>query len=408
MDVQNLNRRAFMRRAGVGVVTGFSVAAAARALADDPPVAAPPPLRSTPGGIRPRVEPLPPIRATRDRLIKENVGLRPFREGGPNLSVETVGAKTVVHNYGHGGSGWSLSWGTGLEAREKALATGASAYAVIGCGAVGLTSAILLQQAGQSVTIYAKARNPNITSTMATGVWSPDSRICLEEHATPAFGAWWEKTARASFKQYQHLLGLPGYPVEWVDRYAVSNRTHEEIMAERAALPGPHFAHFRDRVEDLTPRSFDLEPGEHPFAERYVNKSTGLVFNLPAYMDYLQRQFTSVGGRIVMREFHQPSDFASLPEETIVNCTGLGSKTLFGDRQMVPVWGQMSFLVPQPEVRYSFSNEHAYAIARRDGIALSWNENGRYGETEAIPDREQSYRAIDAIAQSMAAMRFTA
>jgi hypothetical protein len=56
----------------------------------------------------------------------------------------------VIHHYGHGGSGWSLSWGSGYEAMHIALATGERNCAVIGCGAIGLTTAVLLARTGRS------------------------------------------------------------------------------------------------------------------------------------------------------------------------------------------------------------------------------------------------------------------
>jgi hypothetical protein len=37
------------------------------------------------------------------------------------------------------------------------------------------------------VTIYAKDLPPSVRSSLATGLYTPDSRICLQEHATPAF-----------------------------------------------------------------------------------------------------------------------------------------------------------------------------------------------------------------------------
>jgi D-amino-acid oxidase len=39
--------------------------------------------------------------------------------------------KVIVHNYGHGGSGWSLSWGSSGVAVKKALATGEREIAMI-------------------------------------------------------------------------------------------------------------------------------------------------------------------------------------------------------------------------------------------------------------------------------------
>ncbi len=65
---------------------------------------------------------LNPIRATEDRLFKITACTRPFRAVGPRIEAERIGEKLVVHNYGHGGSGWSLSWGSGTVALDLALA----------------------------------------------------------------------------------------------------------------------------------------------------------------------------------------------------------------------------------------------------------------------------------------------
>src|SRR5277367_5219435 len=98
---------------------------------------------------------LAPLRAGTDRITQITVCTRPFRAQGPRLDAEQLGQKIIVHNYGHGGSGWSLSWGSSGIAMRSAMATGEREIAVIGCGALGLTSALLLQRAGARVTIYA-------------------------------------------------------------------------------------------------------------------------------------------------------------------------------------------------------------------------------------------------------------
>ena len=170
---------------------------------------------ATPGFVTPS---LAPLRMEIDRITKITVCLRPFRAAGPRLDVETVAGKRVVHNYGHGGSGWSLSWGSAQIAVARALEGGTREVAVIGCGAIGLTTALTLQRAGAKVTIYAKERTPYTRSARATGTWSPDSRIADEGKVDAAFPALWEKMARASYAEYQTLLGLPGEPVSWSDR----------------------------------------------------------------------------------------------------------------------------------------------------------------------------------------------
>src|SRR5258706_16467214 len=170
-----------------------------------------------PSALRPDggVPTLMPIRAEVDRIFRVTVCLRPFRASGPRLEVERVADKIVVHNYGHGGSGWSLSWGSSSIAVERAMAAGERDVAVIGCGALGLTSAILLQRAGAKVTIYAKERPPEVRSARATGTWSPDSRVALSKSVSPDFPALWEKMCRYSFHTYESYLGVAVGPAPW-------------------------------------------------------------------------------------------------------------------------------------------------------------------------------------------------
>ena len=53
------------------------------------------------------------------RVLTERVGLRPFRKSGVRLERQHLrDGRTVIHNYGHGGSGFTLSWGCA----EKVLA----------------------------------------------------------------------------------------------------------------------------------------------------------------------------------------------------------------------------------------------------------------------------------------------
>ena len=50
----------------------------------------------------------------RSKIVGEAVGLRPSRSE-VRLEVEYIGEKKVVHNYGHGGAGVTLSWGCAEE-----------------------------------------------------------------------------------------------------------------------------------------------------------------------------------------------------------------------------------------------------------------------------------------------------
>ncbi|KAM5357964.1 hypothetical protein ACJZ2D_015732 [Fusarium nematophilum] len=45
------------------------------------------------------------------RILKQGVGLRPCRKGGPRIEKERKNVVTVIHNYGAAGAGYQASWG---------------------------------------------------------------------------------------------------------------------------------------------------------------------------------------------------------------------------------------------------------------------------------------------------------
>jgi glycine/D-amino acid oxidase-like deaminating enzyme len=344
---------------------------------------------------------LAPVRASTDRITRITVCTRPFRAQGPRLDTEQIGSKLVVHNYGHGGSGWSLSWGSSSIAIRKALASGERDIAVVGCGALGLTSALLLQRAGARVTIYAKELPPNVRSSLATGLWTPDSRICLEEKATPEFKQVWEQMARESFQTYQNFLGLSGTPVEFIDNYFVSDES-AAVRRRDAADGRPRFAALqRELLPDLLTQGVDFAPGSHSLGQRYLRRNSLMMFNLSSYTRLLLGDFAANGGKIEIAEFHTPGDFAKLREKTLVNATGYGARALFGDQSLTPVRGQLARVIPQPEVNYGIFYKDVSFVPRRDGLVFQMvGEDDYFGfnDDTAIPDRSEADRAVNSIA----------
>jgi glycine/D-amino acid oxidase-like deaminating enzyme len=340
------------------------------------------------------------LRASADRITNITVCTRPFRPQGPRLDVERLAGKTVVHNYGHGGSGWSLSWGSSAIAIQKALATGDREFAVVGCGAMGLTSAILLQRAGARVTIYTKDLPPNAPSSKATGLWTPDSRICLDEHATPEFRQLWENMARRSFTTYQSFLGLPGTPVEFIDFYLASDGP--DAPRRGTADARPKFADLQQElIGDLVPHSEQFAPGQHPLGPHYLRGSPLLMFNLSSYTRTLIADFRAAGGQIEIVEFHAPADLARIREKTLVNATGYGARALFDDQSIVPVRGQVARAVPQPQINYGLIYRDTAFVPRRDGFVFQViGENDYYGfnDDSAAPDRAEAEHAVATIA----------
>lgn len=346
--------------------------------------------------------PRPPaaMRASVDRLIDIAVGIRPFRAQGPRIEAEKRFGKTIVHHYGHGGSGWSLSWGSAQRALAlvQVAARPGERIAVIGCGAIGLTTARTAQQAGYKVRLYAKDRPPQVHSCAATGLWTPDSRIVTAEHAGEAWTAGWEAMARASFKVHQGYLGLPSGPVEWHDGYVVSDDGFDSALPVHAGEPD--YPDLAPRVADLRPRGKALEAGEHPFRTAHARRFTQLVFNIPAYQRLLLEDFARDGGELVQREFRQPRDFARLPERLVVNCTGDGARTLLGDTTLTPIRGQTARLIPQPEVDYAliYRARNVVALPRRDGLLIAAMGEHDFGSDDLTPDRAQSEDAVRRLA----------
>jgi hypothetical protein len=231
-------------------------------------------------------------------------------------------------------------------------------------------------------------------------VWTPDSRICLEEHATPAFKQQWEQMARASFQTYQNFLGLPGTPVEFIDSYYVADDAATRTPSELAGRPA--FANLqRELVGDLIPQSVDFAPGSHSLGQRYLKRNSQLMFNLTAYTRLLMSDFIANGGKIEIAEFHTPEDFAKLREKTLINATGYGARALFGDTTITPVRGQLARAIPQPEVDYGLIYKGVAFVPRRDGLvfqALGDNDYYGFGDDTTVPDRAEADRAVNTIA----------
>ncbi len=295
------------------------------------------------------------VHVAEDRIIRTVVGLRPFRPSGFVVRTEKLGEKTVVHNYGHGGGGITLSWGTSELAVDEAWKTGEKRFAVLGCGAVGLATARLLQLRGAEVTIYAKDLPPHTTSNIAGGQWAPTSVMDFR-HRTAESDALLSRAARLAHRSFQRLPGAE-FGIRWLENYVVSDEPLREWWEQSL-------------VRDLYPESRELAPTEHPFPARYARRFTTMLIEPPIYLDAMVREVRLAGGRIVVRDLRSREDVQTLSEPVVVNCTGLGAKALFGDEELGPVKGQLTFLLPQAEVDYIVIAAGLYMIPRHDGILL--------------------------------------
>lgn len=324
---------------------------------------------------------LPPVHVSPDREIRTIVGLRPHRPGGFVVRAEKIGETLVVHNYGHGGGGITLSWGTSKLAVDLGAPGHTGTVAVLGCGAVGLATGRLLQEAGLRVTIYAKDLPPNTTSNVAGGQWFPFS-VFDPGHETPEFMEQFVKASAFSYNRYQTMQGAR-YAVRWMRNYFLANRAWRENGL--LGLQGP--------LHPFMPELRDLRPEEHPFTGyQYVRQFDSMLIEPPIYLNALVQDFRQAGGEVVVRDFQDVSSVQALKLPLVFNCTGLGAKALFGDAELVPVRGQLTFLLPQPEVDYATIPEDLYMFPRSDGILLGGTHET--GNWSLAPDDETKQRIL--------------
>lgn len=332
---------------------------------------------------------LPPVLVSRERIIRIDVGLRPFRPSGFRVAREQIGAKTIVHNYGHGGGGITLSWGTSKLALDLGYDSTQREYAVLGCGAVGLATARLLQERGAKVRIYAKDVPPNVTSNVAGAQWWPASGY--EGDPGDAWRAQYVEACHFSHRRFQGLVGEE-YGVAWEANYHTSNQPITNYPTSDTS-----------GIRDLSINQRDLTPEENPFTATYARRFDTMMIETPNYLRHMVEDVRIAGGEIVRRDFQNVAELQALPERTIFNCTGLGAGALFGDAEIEPVRGTLVVLLPQPEVNYNVLAGGLYMFGRRDGILLGGTFD--HGEYSLTPDPEAVEHILKGNAEMLALRR---
>ncbi|QNI36170.1 FAD-dependent oxidoreductase [Edaphobacter sp. 4G125] len=305
---------------------------------------------------------IPPVRVAEDRVIRTVVGLRPYRPSGFRVEREQVGDTVVVHNYGHGGGGITLSWGTAKLATDLGLKGHTGPVAVLGCGVVGLTTARMVQDAGFSVTIYTKAMPPDTTSNIAGGQWYPATVYEDSDKVSASFTDQFLTAAKYAYERYQ-ITTDPRYGVRWMRNYSISRTP----IADRRTEGRPRIV---SGLDSLLPERRLLRQEENPFRIGYASQYDGMIMEPPMLLNALITDFRIAGGKVLGRELKSPAEVQTLPEKLVFNCTGLGAKALFDDQELTPIRGQLTFLLPQPEVTYAAMFEDAYMFSRHDGILL--------------------------------------
>ena len=318
--------------------------------------------------------PLPQVRVDESRIIRTVAGLRPYRSSGFVVRREQLGDKALVHNYGHGGAGITLSWGSSRLATNLGLPGHSGPVAVIGSGVMGLTTAKLVQEAGFPVRIYTAALPANTTSAVAGGQVSPFGHF-REGEVTPAWMEQFQAAMGYSWTRFQAMVG-DRYGIRWLPTF---EQSRDVSFAD-------------DWLNQYYANARPLRSDEHPFPVEHVVKFDTMYVETPRFMAWLTDEVLKAGGTIRMRRFDSLADVATLEEQLVFNCTGIGAKALVGDDILTPVRGQLAVLQPQHEVRYAYTSDAGYMFPRNDGILLGGTFER--GEWEARPRPQDIARIV--------------
>ncbi len=271
------------------------------------------------------------------------VGLRPGRLGGFRLATEKLAEKLVVHNYGHGGDGYTLSWPCAQWAADQISTAQSKSVGIIGAGVSGLTTAWLLARRGIKVMIYADKFSPDTTSNIAGAIilTNPNYRSGENADIGPS-----DDVINADA-----LAGFAPFLTE--QRYGVYCIDHIQMRPLRQDSQSPYETFLGRRVTDKY-RTIMVDPNY--------------------YLAALMQDLSEMGVKFWTKKLTALQGLAELPHPSLVNCSGLGAGILFGDENMFPIRGQLTLLKPQPEIDYSYVSRQPggvlYMFPRRGNIVL--------------------------------------
>jgi len=195
--------------------------------------------------------------------------------------------------------------------------TGTPDVLVIGAGVCGLSTAIVLLDAGLVVDVYAAEPPHQTTSAAAGALWGPHL-VGADERV----GTW----AAATLRRFRELADEPDAGITEMGGLVAS--------PDRAEHEPPSFTRGAGPVTSCDPT--ELPAG---FASGWHYSAP--VVAMPAYLDYLLGQLLNKGGSLRLgRPLHGLVD-AESRAPVIVNCAGIGARDLVPDSGLIPFRGQV-------------------------------------------------------------------
>lgn len=352
-----LARRRFLRLIGGGLAAP-AIAYSARSQTKD----------TSPANILPVDEPNPDFTYV-PGLTPLAAALRPYRKTTYRLEEQIIDRKLVVHNYGHGGAGITMSWGCAQEVADIVIRrypnpTG-KPVAVLGAGVMGLTTATwLTEKLNMQVTMFAKRLIPQTTSNVAGGQWAASS---VEFQKTiPSEEAKFVRILRRAHEEHSRRGSV----------YGVSSRPNYSPRLLDGFEYVPH---------DIVPRVYLNRLPFDPMNRSGWEYST-LLIEPPIFLMKLQKELQKNGVRFVNTEFFKEEQVLALAPEIIINCTGLGSHAIWPDPLLTPIKGQLVLLPAQPKLKYLFSGD-GYVFPRADCTVVGGTYETSF--TDETPDPQR-------------------
>lgn len=204
---------------------------------------------------------------------------------------------------------------------------------VVGAGVIGLTTAVVLAEAGFGVTVLTRDLPADTTSASAGAMWGP---YLVEPKDRVQI---W---AADSLRTFTRLAGMPGTGVRLVPG----------IEASRTTSAPPEFLEMLDDV-----RLCDQSKLPDGFVTGW--RYTVPLIDMDAYLPCLCQRLEAAGGSL----HQQPVtnlDQAARMAPIVVNATGLGARNLTGDSELTPIRGQL-VIVDNPGITEFFTEDTGWS-----------------------------------------------
>lgn len=258
---------------------------------------------------------------------------RPMRRGSPNMSIEKKDGKIIAHNYGHGGSGWTLGPGSAsyvnnlLLEDSKDLAKN-SPITIIGAGVLGLFTAYDLVQNGfTNITIVAEKFSA-LASHNAGGLLAPVSMDNASE-----------------MQEIIDQIGIDAYKFY----ESIAMKRHKDFAEGAIIVPTYFESREYSGLEPYVGKV--MQPAKDVILDfgngttrNMVSYDDGIFIDTAQMMSSLRSFLDEHKVQFIKKKINS---FSEIDDKFIINCSGIGSDSLNNDADMVSVQGHLIMLKDQ-------------------------------------------------------------